>query len=74
MAEFMRSAEYSQLGVVARGIYSLYDAEKMEGLPVGVQVVGRRLEEEAVLAGMRVVVEALSGEGGKKTFNGGKLF
>jgi Asp-tRNA(Asn)/Glu-tRNA(Gln) amidotransferase A subunit family amidase len=31
----------------------------MHGLPVGVQVVGRRLEEEKVLAVMKRVEEAL---------------
>ncbi|KAI0629270.1 amidase signature enzyme [Trametes polyzona] len=36
-----------------------YDAEKMAGLPVGVQVVGRRWEEEKVLEMMRVVDDAL---------------
>ena len=31
----------------------------MDGLPVGVQVVGRRLEEEKVLAGMRLVEQVM---------------
>lgn len=31
----------------------------MHGLPVGVQVIGRRLEEEKVLALMEVVEDAL---------------
>lgn len=39
--------------------YKLYDANKMHGLPVGVQVVGRRLEEEKVLEGMKVVENSL---------------
>ena len=38
----------------------MYDAEKMHGLPVGVQVVGRRLEEEKVLEGMKIVEKALA--------------
>jgi Asp-tRNA(Asn)/Glu-tRNA(Gln) amidotransferase A subunit family amidase len=37
----------------------LYDADKMHGLPVGVQVVGRRLEEEKVIAVMKRVEDAL---------------
>ncbi|KAI0675519.1 amidase signature enzyme [Trametes maxima] len=36
-----------------------YDAEKMAGLPVGVQVVGRRWEDEKVIEMMRVVDGAL---------------
>lgn len=42
-----------------------YDAIKMEGLPVGVQVVGRRLEEEKVLACMERCEDALK-KGGTK--------
>ena len=42
-----------------------YDAIKMEGLPVGVQVVGRRLEEEKVLACMKRCEDALEASGGK---------
>lgn len=34
------------------------DPESMHGHPVGLQVVGRRLEEEKVLAGM-VIVETV---------------
>jgi len=60
------------MGTLARDVYTLYDAQKMEGLPVGVQVVGKRFEEEAVLAGMRVVEEALAADG--KGFNGGRNF
>ncbi|KAL7419251.1 hypothetical protein Q5752_006088 [Cryptotrichosporon argae] len=32
-----------------------YDAERMHGLPVGVQVVGRQWDDERVLAAMRIV-------------------
>ncbi|TFK23520.1 amidase signature enzyme [Coprinopsis marcescibilis] len=47
---------------VAKGVYHLYDRrlEDMHGLPVGVQVVGRRLEEEKVLQGMRVAERAVA--------------
>ena len=48
-----------ELNGVAQGAYKLYDAEAMHGLPVGVQVVGRRLEEEKVLAIMQRVEDAL---------------
>ena len=44
---------------MAQGAYKLYDADAMHGLPVGVQVIGRRLEEEKVLACMERVEEAL---------------
>ncbi|OIW25893.1 amidase [Coniochaeta ligniaria NRRL 30616] len=48
-----------KLNGVAQGAYKLYDADRMHGLPVGVQVVGRRLEEEKVLAVMKRVEDAL---------------
>ncbi|KAI9728501.1 MAG: hypothetical protein M1834_007639 [Cirrosporium novae-zelandiae] len=51
------------LNGVARGAYKLYDAQKMAGLPVAVQIVGRRLEEEKVLGFMGRVEEALTEEG-----------
>ena len=48
---------------VARGAYKLYDAGKMHGLPVGIQVVGKKLQEETVLEGMKVVEGALRQNG-----------
>ncbi|KAL8987542.1 MAG: hypothetical protein Q9177_003260 [Variospora cf. flavescens] len=48
---------------VARGAYKHYDAGNMHGLPVGVQIVGQRLQEEKVLAVMERVVEILQHEG-----------
>ncbi|KAK3935920.1 amidase signature domain-containing protein [Diplogelasinospora grovesii] len=48
-----------KLNGVARGAYKHYNAEKIHGLPVGVQVVGRRLEEEKVLAVMKRLEDAL---------------
>ena len=53
------------LNGVAQGAMKLYDADKMHGLPVAVQIVGRRLEEEKVLAYMVAVEEALDKKGGK---------
>ncbi|KAG6037308.1 hypothetical protein E4U41_005209 [Claviceps citrina] len=47
---------------IARGAYGLYDADAMHGLPVGVQVIGQRLEEEKVLALMGRVERALGDE------------
>lgn len=49
----------NKLNGVAQGAYKYYDATKMHGLPVGVQIVGRRLEEEKVLSIMQRVEDAL---------------
>ncbi|KAK4691550.1 hypothetical protein P7C71_g5470, partial [Lecanoromycetidae sp. Uapishka_2] len=56
---------FADLNGVAKGAYQHYDAERMHGLPVAVQVVGQRLQEEKVLAIMEVVEEALEHTGGK---------
>lgn len=48
-----------KLNGVAQGAYKHYNAEKMHGLPVGVQVVGRRLEEEKVIAMMKRIDDGL---------------
>ena len=48
---------------VARGAYEHYDAKRMHGLPVAVQVVGRRLEEEKVLAVMQRIYDVLESRG-----------
>ncbi|OSD07767.1 amidase signature enzyme [Trametes coccinea BRFM310] len=40
---------------IERDMYKMYDAAKMHGLPVGVQVVGKRLEEERVLEAMKII-------------------
>lgn len=45
-------------------MYKMYDATAMHGLPVGVQVVGKKLEEEKVLEGMKII-EGLLRESGK---------
>ena len=44
---------------IARSAYAMYDAKAMSGLPVGVQIVGQRLEEEKVLEGMKLIQIAL---------------
>ncbi|ODA76157.1 hypothetical protein RJ55_08440 [Drechmeria coniospora] len=48
-----------KLNGIAQGAYKHYDADAMHGLPVGIQVIGRRLEEEKVLTLMARVEEAL---------------
>ncbi|KAH0834964.1 amidase signature domain-containing protein [Lanmaoa asiatica] len=65
--DFQRSQEYQRMGVSAKGAYAVYDAEAMHGLPVGVQVIGRRFEEERVLQAMKVVEHALEECGRKFT-------
>ncbi|KAI0927448.1 hypothetical protein AcV5_007990 [Taiwanofungus camphoratus] len=50
-----------------------YDAEKMAGVPVGVQIVGKRWEEEKVIAIMKVVDGLLGPRGfGPGSWNGQK--
>jgi Amidase len=44
---------------VEKGAYMNYQIERMTGLPVGVQIIGRRLEEEWTLKGMELVEDAL---------------
>ncbi|KXT08330.1 hypothetical protein AC579_929 [Pseudocercospora musae] len=60
-----QSAKVNKMNGVARGAYKHYDAVKMAGLPVAVQLVGRRLEEEKVLAGMKQLEDSLGARGQK---------
>lgn len=62
-AGFMESPKFKSMNVIAKGAYSVYDAEKMHGLPLGVQIAGRRMEEEKVLEGMKVIEAALKEAG-----------
>jgi hypothetical protein len=48
---------------IEKGAYKAYNAQAMHGLPIGVQVVGQRLEEEKVMEGMKII-ERLLREGG----------
>ena len=48
---------------IEKDVYVGYDADDMHGLPVGVQIVGRRLEEEKVLEGMKLIEGLLKSEG-----------
>ncbi|KAK9463259.1 amidase signature domain-containing protein [Lipomyces oligophaga] len=47
------------MNYVSRGAYRNYDSAKMHGLPVGVQIIGQRLEEEKVLKMMGLTIDAL---------------
>lgn len=61
--ELPKDFDLSKLNGVSQGAYLNYDANKMHGLPVGVQLVGRRYHEEDVLAAMGVLEEALHKSG-----------
>ncbi|KAL2041977.1 hypothetical protein N7G274_005165 [Stereocaulon virgatum] len=56
---------FKNLNGVAKGAYQHYDADRMHGLPVAVQVVGQRLQEEKILAIMEMVERALEETGGR---------
>ncbi len=56
---------FQDLNGVAKGAYKHYNADKMHGLPVAVQIVGQRLQEEKVLAVMQRIEDALDKNGGK---------
>lgn len=49
---------------VYRGRKPLYDPVAMKGMPVGIQLVGKKWEEEKVLAMMRIVDRALGQDRG----------
>lgn len=59
------SFRFQDLNGVAKGAYKHYDATAMHGLPVAVQVVGQRLQEEKILAVMERIESALETHGGK---------
>ena len=48
---------------IEKDAYVGYDADEMHGLPVGVQVVGRRFEEGKVLDGMKLIEGLLKNNG-----------
>ena len=50
---------YSCLRVYIESVLRIDDPEIFHGMPVGLQLVGKTLEEEAVLAMTGIVVEAL---------------
>ncbi|KAI0646387.1 amidase signature enzyme [Trametes meyenii] len=63
--DYRKEARYLHMSDIARAVHDLYDARTMHGMPVGVQVVGRRFEEEKVIAGMKAIEHAMwkSGKG-----------
>lgn len=46
-------------GMLYKGTKPFYDPVEMAGMPVGIQVVGRKWEDEKVLGMMRVIDSAL---------------
>ncbi|KAK7034675.1 hypothetical protein VNI00_012317 [Paramarasmius palmivorus] len=54
---------FKSRNTIEASVYRMYDAEKMAGLPIGVQIVGRRLEEERVLEAMKTVEGLLRASG-----------
>lgn len=48
-------SDFTARNKIERSAYKDYDAKAMHGLPVGVQVVGQRLEEEKVMEGMKII-------------------
>ena len=58
---------FQSRNAIEKGQYKMYDADKMHGLPVGVQVVGRRLQEEKVLEGLTLVEKLLKEDAKKYT-------
>jgi Asp-tRNA(Asn)/Glu-tRNA(Gln) amidotransferase A subunit family amidase len=55
--------DFKATNAIEVGAYAMYNAVDMHGLPVGVQVVGRRLEEEKVLEGMKIIEGLLKKDG-----------
>lgn len=51
--------DYLKNDLMEKVAYQYYDAEKMHGLPVGIQVIGGYREDEKTLAAMKVVDAAL---------------
>ncbi|KIX08056.1 uncharacterized protein Z518_02711 [Rhinocladiella mackenziei CBS 650.93] len=57
------SKNFKPANGIEKGAYKHYDSDKMAGLPCAVQVVGRRLTEEKVLAYMKIVTDSLAAAG-----------
>ena len=60
---------------IYRGKHPVYDPEAMKGIPIGVQIVGKKWEDEKVISMMHLVDKALGPRGfGPKSWSekGGK--
>ncbi|GJE86634.1 amidase signature enzyme [Phanerochaete sordida] len=58
-SDFKENETWAHFSDAERDLYSLYDASAMHGLPLAVQIAGKRFEEEKVLEGMQAVKQAL---------------
>lgn len=54
---------FKATNAIEAGAYAMYKPKDMDGLPLGVQVVGRRLEEEKVMEGMKIIQDLMQKEG-----------
>ncbi|EKM76941.1 hypothetical protein AGABI1DRAFT_115573 [Agaricus bisporus var. burnettii JB137-S8] len=54
---------FKSTNAIEAGAYAMYKPKDMDGLPLGVQVVGRRLEEEKVMEGMKIIQDLMQKEG-----------
>ncbi|THU96218.1 amidase signature enzyme [Dendrothele bispora CBS 962.96] len=61
--DFSSTEKYKKMNTICKNVYSCYNSDEMHGLPLGVQVIGRRMEEEKVIEGMKVVESALKRSG-----------
>ncbi|KAL0576127.1 hypothetical protein V5O48_005845 [Marasmius crinis-equi] len=48
-------SSFKPRNLIEQESYKMYDPVKMAGLPIGVQIIGGRLQEEKVLGGMKLV-------------------
>lgn len=55
-------ADFKPKNAIEASTYALYDSNAMHGLPIGVQIVGRRLQEEHVVEAMKLIEQALKKE------------
>jgi amidase len=53
--------DYSPRNALDEWNWNLFDVDTMDGMPIGVQVVGRRLMEEKVLGAAKAIDEVLKG-------------
>lgn len=64
------SSAFKPSNAIEHGAYMDYNSDAMHGLPIGVQVVGQRLEEEKVMEGMKLIERLLREDGrGYELFN-----
>ncbi|KAI9844152.1 MAG: Acetamidase [Sclerophora amabilis] len=59
-------ADYKPINDYDKAVWEHYDPEIYDGAHVGVQIVGRRLQEEKVLVLAEIIGEALAKDGGRK--------